>query len=165
MQNEPEAIEETLDPQIEDILEGETTDAVDDVAARLAKAEELAHNYKIRAEKAEAKAKVQVQAEDKTTAPELTAKDILAVSKAGIDPEDLDEVIEYANYKRIPIHEALKSSVVKATLAEKDELRKSAQATNTGTVRRSSSSVANARKGIMPDSDTDLARLVKLRRG
>ena len=165
MQDE-QVTEETLDTQeVEEVVEVEEQDEpVDDIKAKLAKAEELANNYKIRAEKAEAKAK------EAPKAQELSAVDILAVSKANIEPEDLGDVVDYAKYKGISIAEALRSPVVKATLAEKEELRKSAAAVNTGAVRRTSSKVsddqllANARKGIMPDSDEDLARLVKLRR-
>jgi len=159
-------VETTLEPQ-EEVVEVEETpeESVDDIKARLQKAEELAKNYKIRAEKAETKAK---EVPEKS-GPELSAMDLLAVTRSGIEPEDLSEVMEYAKFKNIPIHEALKSSVVKATLAEAAELRKSAAATNTGTARRASTAVSddqlleNARKGVMPDSDADLARLTKLR--
>jgi hypothetical protein len=105
---------------------------------------------------------------ESTPETSLSAKDILAVSKAGIEPEDLDEVIEYAKFKNIPIHEALKSSVVKATIAEKTELRRSADATNTSSARRASSQISDERllsdaeKGELPDSDADMKRLVAL---
>jgi len=78
-------------------------------------------------------------------------------------------VLDYAAYKKLPIHEVLKSSVLKATLTEKAELRKSAQAVNTGSTRRAGNAVsderiiADARKGIMPESDEDIARLTRLR--
>jgi hypothetical protein len=150
--------EETLDTQ--EVVEEAQEESVEDIKARLAKAEELAKNYKIRAEKAESRPKEE--------APNLSMADILAVTKAGIEPEDLDEAVEYAKFKGISLHEALKSSVMKATLAEKAELRKSADATNTGTVRRASTQVsderllADAQKGDLPDSDADLKRLIAL---
>jgi hypothetical protein len=103
------------------------------------------------------------------TSSELSTLDIIALSKANIEDEDIDEVLEYASYKKIPVREALKSSILKSTLAEKAEMRKSAQAVNTGSTRRSSSSVsddrllADARKGIMPESEEDIARLTRLK--
>jgi hypothetical protein len=160
--------EVTLEPQEEVEVEEVAEESTDDVAARLAKAEELAKNYKIRAEKAEAKAKE--VGESKPASQDLSAMDILAVSRAGIEPEDLEDVLDYAKYKGIPVHEALKSSVVKATLAEKQEVRKSAQATNTGGARRGTSAIPDdrliseaSRGGVLPDSDADMERLVKLR--
>lgn len=172
MDNEEQVIDETL--EVEDEPETETVDEaedepeedVDSLKTRLAKAEELANNYKVRAEKAEkGKGKPSTPKADSS----LSTKDILALSKAQIDDEDLDEVLDYAAYKKLPIHEALKSTVLKATLAEKAELRKSAQAVNTGSSRRAGSVVsderimADARKGIMPESAEDIARLTRLR--
>lgn len=160
---EDTSIPQDATPEVDDAPE----ETVEEIKARLAKAEELAKNYKIRAEKAETRVKEPVL---DSTSPTLSAKDILAVSKAGLDPEDLDEVIEYANYKRIPIHEALKSPVVKATIAQQQEVRKSASAVHTSSARRTSSQVsdeqllADARRGIFPDSDADTLRLARLRR-
>ncbi len=169
MDNEEEVIDETLEVEEEvevETVEDEPEEDVDTLKARLAKAEELANNYKVRAEKAE-------KGKPKTAAPKqdssLSTKDILALSKAQIEDEDLDEVLDYAAYKKLPIHEALKSSVLKATLAEKAELRKSAQAVNTGATRRAGNTVtddrimADARKGLLPDSAEDIARLARMR--
>jgi len=161
--------EETLDTQ-DDTTESTVEEPQEEVDYKslYEKEKEIAENQKKRAEKAEAKAKE--SREVVRPSNELSAVDILAVSKAGIEPEDLSEVLEYAKFKGIPVHEALKSSVVKATLAERQELRKSAEATNTGTARRGSSQVSderlieNARKGVMPESDEDLKRLVGLRK-
>lgn len=163
MEDETQVIEETLDTQ--DTVEETPEETVEEIKARLAKAEELANNYKIRAEKAEKKAK---DGEPQTTNT-LSAVDLLAVSKAGIEPEDLDDIVEYAKFKNIPLHEALKSTVIKATLAEKNELRKSADATNTSSARRGNATVsddrllADAAKGDLPDSEDDLKRLIALR--
>ncbi len=165
MDNDEQVIDETLEVETEvDEVEAEE-ESIEDIKARLAKAEELANNYKVRAEKAEKKGDKAPKAD--TTG--LSTKDILALSKANIDDEDLDEVLDYASYKKLPIHEALKSSILKATLAEKAELRKSAQAVNTGATRRASGQVsderilADARKGALPESDEDIARLARMR--
>lgn len=100
----------------------------------------------------------------------LSTADIIALTRANIEDEDIDEVIDYAKYRKISVSEALKSTVVKATLSEKAEERKSAQAVYTGSgTRRAGGSIsderlmADAQKGIMPDSEADLARLTILR--
>jgi hypothetical protein len=159
MDNE-EQVEDTLVTQEEVVEESEEVDW----KAEAEKQKQIAENQKIRAEKAEKKAKEKPEQVDT-----LSAVDLIAVSKAGIEPEDIEEVIDYAKFKGVPIHEALKSSVVRATLAEKAELRKSAEATNTGSARRASSVVSdeqlveNARQGSLPESDADLRRLTQLR--
>lgn len=147
----------------------ESSESLEEIKARLAKAEELANNYKIRAEKAEKKSE---RTETPKVAPkkslDLSPVDIIAISKANIEAEDIEDVLEYARFKGIPVTEALKSSVVKATLSEKEELRKSAEATNTGSTRRGTSRISDeklledARKGILPESDADLDRLTSL---
>ena len=144
-------------------------ESLEEIKARLAKAEELANNYKIRAEKAERKSE---KTETTKVAPkkssELSPVDIIAISKANIEAEDVEDVLEYAKFKGISVVEALKNPVVKATLAQNEELRKSAQATNTGPTRRGTSQMSdaqlleNAKRGILPDSDADLDRLTSL---
>lgn len=100
---------------------------------------------------------------------ELSTLDIIALSKANIEDEDLDDVLDYAKYKKTSVREALKSSILKSTLAEKAEMRKSAQAVNTGSTRKASGQVsderllADARKGMLPDSESDIAKLARLR--
>ena len=92
-----------------------------------------------------------------------------ALNKANVEEEDLSEVIEFAKFKNISVAEALKSSVVKTLLSEKEELRKTANATNIGNVKRGSTQVSdqtlleNASQGIMPESDEDIQRLAKAR--
>lgn len=102
---------------------------------------------------------------------ELSTVEIIALAKADLDPEDADEVLEYARFKKIPVTEALKSTAVKAVIAEKKEQKAIANATNTSSQRRGTARVSeerlleNARKGIMPDNDADLERLIEAQRG
>lgn len=158
-----EQVEAASEPDVVEVAEEEEAEV--DYDAELKKAKELAENYKIRAEKAERKAKETVP----TVGNSLSAGDLLALSKADIDPDDLDEVLDYAKYKNVSIADALKSTVVKATLAEKQEYRKSASAVNTGVVRRPGTQasddklLSDARNGIMPSSEADIDRLIKLR--
>ena len=163
---------ETLEVQ-EDVIE-ETHDEPEieqeeevDWKSEAEKAKELAENYKKRAEKAEAKSK---GTKPTVATGTLTPQDLLALSNAKIDADDLDEVLDYAKYKNVSIAKALKSSVVKATIAEKVEYRNSAAAVNTGATRRANSAgvsddrlLAEAEKGILPESSDDIARLARLR--
>ena len=125
--------------------------------ARRKKAEETIEKAKNRAKKPEA------------TVTGLSATDIIALTKANIEAEDIEDVLDYAKYKNVSVVEALKSSVVKATLTEKAELRKSVEAISTGSGRRAGTRItdeqllADARRGVMPTSDSDLDRLVELR--
>lgn len=128
-----------------------------------------------RLKKAEAdlKAKKEVKVEKKAavkTDSKLSTFDQMALIKANIETqEDLDEVLDYADRKNISVAEALNSSIIKATLSESAEIRKSALAVNTGTGRRASGAVsderiwADAQKGIMPENEADIAKLALLR--
>lgn len=146
----------------------ETSEAIDWKAEAL-KYKEIADNQKIRAEKIEKKFKETKDSpkETQTSNSNLSSMDIIALTKANIETEDIEEVIDYAKFKGISISEALKSSVVKATLQERAEQRNVALATNTGGAKRGSAKIsdetllANARKGILPESDADIDRLMK----
>ena len=162
-QHEEDAENEEIIPQEEE-EEDET-----DWKAEALKNKELADNQKIRAEKAEAKSK-EKKAEAKQES-DITVKDAMILMKHGVETEDIDDVVEYAKFKKMSISEALGSSTVKGIIAEKKEQRASASATNTGTAKRGASKttddslLANARKGVMPESDEDLNRLYRLRMG
>lgn len=129
------------------------------------KAREIAENQKVRAERAESKAK------SVKTAPqvksELSTIDIIALTKANIETEDIEEVLDYAKFKGISVTEALKSPVVKATLSDRAEQRNVSLATNTGGSKRGvakisdESLIAGATKGNLPESDADIDRLMK----
>ena len=168
----PEVTEETVDSletTNESVPQEETQeDDVDAVRDRLAKAEELARNYKLRAEKAEKKSKEVVKSPQ--VSHDLTSKDMIALMNAKIHEDDIDEVVEYARFKKVSIADAIKSSVIKASLAERSEFRQTAQATSTGRTRtatqRTSPDVllAKAQKtGELPDNPSDLDALLEKR--
>lgn len=167
---ENDDVEETIETPEEEVEETvEETEETDE------EAEEI--DWKARAEKAEAtiiKAKAKPKTEFK--APKIEGKlstfDMLALQKANLETEeDLDEVVRWADYNKISVAEALKSSILKATLSEKAQERTSAMAVNTGTGRRSSGTVsderlmADAHRNIMPDSVEDIAKLARMRVG
>ena len=165
-----EVAEETVETPEED-----TTEDVVEVEEEVEEAEEI--DWEARAKKAEAaiiKAKSKPKTETKapTTDGKLSTFDLLALQKANIETEeDLDEVVRWADYNKISVSEALKSNILKATLSERAEERKSAMAVNTGPGRRSGGAVseerlmADAKKGIMPDNPEDIARLARMRVG
>lgn len=105
-----------------------------------------------------------------TSKDNLTQADLYTLIKANVPEEDLPEVIEYATLKKISVADALKSSVVKSILANNAEERNVANGTNTDGGKRGNAKLsdnallANADKGILPESDADMARLIALQR-
>lgn len=119
------------------------------------------------------KPKTEEKKQDSTTKDSkdnLTQADLYTLIKANVPEEDLDEVIEYATLKKISVAEALKSNVVKNILATNAETRKVADGTNTDGGKRGNAKLsdtallANADKGILPESDDDMRRLITLQR-
>lgn len=152
----------------EDVAPEATEESVEEIKARLEKAEELANNYKIRAEKAERLAKAtKVEKPDVVESKPIgmSPKDFVALTNAKVNEDDISEVEDYAKYKGISIAEALKSPTVKALLNEREETRKTANATSTGTSKRVSAPamsdekiLENASKDILPDDADSLAK-------
>lgn len=121
--------------------------------------------------KSEAKPKEEIKGTSENSKDSLTSADVFTLVKNDVPEEDIDEVLEYAKFKKISVAEALKSSVVKTMLADKAEQRKVNEGTSTSGGRQSNARIsdeslmANARKGVMPESEADLTRLFKLRKG
>lgn len=167
-----------MDNYVEEEVVEETTETPDEpteeVVVEEVEAEEEAIDWEARAKKAEAaiikaKSKPKTEATHKTET-KLSTFDQLALIKANIETEDdLDEVVRWADYNKITVAQALQSNILKATLNEKAEQRLSALAVNTGTGRRASGAVSEARlladaqKGIMPESAEDIAKLARMR--
>ncbi len=93
------------------------------------KNEKAYKDTKTRAEVAEAELKKFKPNETKKEDSGFTIKDTLALGKANIHEDDIEEVLEYAKFKGISVADALKNPVVTATLSNKEELRKTANAT------------------------------------
>ena len=158
--------EETVDLNVTE--SDENSEESFDWKSEALKLKELSENYKIRAEKAERKAKVAPEAKHEAQSANVSTKDLYALMEAKVPEEDISEVEDYAKYKGISIAEALKTQAVRSILNEKSEMRNVASATNTGGSKRVGGRVsdetllANASKGNFPDSDADIDRLVKL---
>jgi hypothetical protein len=128
-----------------------------------------------RAKKAEAEAK-ELKTKAKAPAPkveavklEVSLKDQMALINAKVHEDDLEEVMDYAKYKGISIVDALKSPVILTTLRDKEEQRKTADATNTTGSRRVTTKLSddtllrNASVGTIDDSEEGIERLIEAR--
>lgn len=173
MENETkEVINSTNDTETTENTEDTTEAKADEVDVEALKKE----NATLKAQKDHWKKKATSTTETKTEGKEtktegvLSQKDFIALAKADIEDEDIDEVVEYATFKKISVSEALKSNMIKTLLSEKAEARKVANATNTGTTRKASSQASddsltsNFKKGQLPDKDEDIERLIKARK-
>lgn len=99
----------------------------------------------------------------------LSQEDLITIARSDIHEEDLPEVLEYAKFKGVSVKEALKSPMITTLLATKTEERKTAEATAMGEQRRGAGAtpegklLADASRGILPESDADIARLAEAR--
>lgn len=114
-----------FDEKKEELLDQELS-TIREKATKAEKAEELATNYKKRAEKAEG----ELKGLPKDSQDGLSNKDVLYLAKADIHEDDLDEVLEYARFKKVPVNDAHKQ--YKAVLDIRAEERKTAAATAAG---------------------------------
>lgn len=121
--------------------------------------------------KKEAAQKPAEQPTNKTSKQDLSQADIFTLVKADVHQEDIAEIQDYATLKGVSIAEALATPFMKGILADKAEQRRIADGTHTndGSARNSGkvsdeTLIANAQKGVMPDNDADLERLITLRR-
>ena len=156
-------------------LDDDTTDDESDIdwKAEAEKKDKAYKDQKTRAEIAEKKLKDKGSTKPVSTKEEgvLSIKDNYALQKANVDIQDIDEVIEFAKFKKISVAEALDSGILKSILAENVEKRNVAQASHTGASRRSSSKISddvlinNASKGELPESASDIERMNLLRWG
>lgn len=173
MQNENEEIidstndsDETVELDV-DLAEQED-DTENEVLTLRKQIETLEHQKRHWKEKATQPVKEVVNTDKKQ---DLSTKDLLALMNAKISEDDIEDVLEYASFKKIPVSEALKSSVVKATLNDKAEERRLSVATSSGAQRRSTHKVsdeaiyANAKKGEVPETDEGYAALWRARKG
>ena len=140
-----------------------TPEVIADLKAKAAKADELEQKNKQlfeRAKKAEA-----AKGSSDAPADALSTKDVLYLAKADVHEDDVNEVLDWAKFKKISVSEAHKQ--LTATLQVKAEQRKSAETANVANVRRSSTKATpeillqNAQAGKLPDNDDDIARLIE----
>lgn len=100
----------------------------------------------------------------------LTQMDVIALSKANIHEDDMQEVIEYAKFKKISIADALKSNVIISSLKKSVEERETAEATSSGKTRPANAAPSGekllekaASTGELPDSKEGINSMLDAR--
>ena len=131
---------------------------------KAAKAQELADNYKVRAEKAEKLASEKVPSNTET----FSTKDVLALTENKIGSEDYDEVVRIAKILDKPVAEALKDKTMKTILETRAEERRTAATAHIGGGARGSAKVSGEdllataqRTGIVPETDDGMRALFR----
>ncbi len=161
---------ETTENEIEldlDLSEETQEDDVETLKKTITTLQKQKEHWRAKATTAKPEAKP-TQTEAQST---LTVKDGFALAKANVADEDIDDILEYANFKKISVSEALKSNVVKNMLAEKEEFRKSQNVSTTPNVRRASPKITddvileNARQGKLDESEDAIRALFRARMG
>lgn len=183
--NEQEIIDSTIDTEtteneVELELEDDSTEVVEDIDSlpEWAKKKILTEKAQKDHWKKKATEKKEVVENKKEVKETVTPKengisqtDLYALIRANVAEEDIQEVVDYAKLKNIPVSQALKSNVVKTILSEREEERKTANATNVGKAKSAPSRASEetllekARSGELPERDEDIIRLVKARKG
>jgi len=117
--------------------------------------------------KGEVKPEVKPEVKDLKT-DSLSERDLLALMKADVADEDIDEVKGYAKYRNISVSDALKDKTMKSILDERVEERRSAQVAETRGARKPSTTspdeiLNKASRGELPDKDEDIEKLAEAR--
>jgi hypothetical protein len=166
-------LEETLNPQDdEDISTPQDEEETEEKSEEKPQGKEekdyksLYENQRIRAEKVEKELKeFKSKGEDKDG---LSQKDLLFLAKADVHEDDLDEILDYAKFKKVEVKDALGSGFIKSYLADQKEKRKTSEVTSTGSKRSGvkgkdgSEMLKDAESGIFPGTD-DIEALVEAR--
>ena len=137
------------------------------------KAQEYARNQKIRAEKAEEKPnKPTTTAKKSEDSNNLSSVDTIAIIKANIHEDDIEEVVKVSKILGKSISETLKDATFKTILNTREEERKTAEAANTNTAKPGIKQVSgdelkqNLSKGQVPEKGSKEAEdLFWARRG
>lgn len=95
----------------------------------------------------------------------LSENDVIYIAKADIHEDDVNEVVSYAKKMGVGVKEAHK--FYGPILKERAEIRKTAEATNTGTSKRSPTKpsdddlLSKASNNELPEDDAEIERLMK----
>lgn len=165
-----------IEKQEEEVVEevAEEVEATEDDELKTDKEAQLEKKVKeLEALIVQNKKKSKVEHAEKSEAPksDLSQKDLYALMTNKVHEDDIDEVVEYAKLKSLPVAEALKSGVIKAILKEKEEIRKTAEVTNTGVTRKSATAkdtdtlVNKARKGELPQTREEMVKVFNRMKG
>lgn len=168
-ENVEEVEEEVIETPEEKIEEDESEAEIEeneseqdiDLKARIAELEK--ENKTLKVQKAKIKEKKAAPVEQEKA--ELSQKELYSLMQNNVHEDDIDQVVDYAQARKISVQEALQSGTIKAILKENQELRKTQELSNTGTTRKSSAEkdadtlIQKARKGEMPQSEADMKKM------
>lgn len=111
-------------------------------------------------------------AEKKVDETGLSQSDFIAIARADIHDDDIESVKRFAKMEGLTISESLKNDDMRAILDRREGVRKTADATNTNTSRRSAPKadadtiLKNVSEGKIPDAGSrDADELFWARRG
>lgn len=158
--------------EIQDSIPESEDDGYDEAEAKIKKAEEIALNQKIRAEKAEKELKALKNTPKEKETPTNITKDIkdLRALQDIEDDEAVEELVSFAEFKKIPIHEAKRHPVMQNYLKVHAEEKATAEATsmNTGRGRVNSQTsdqtlIDQVNQGTIRDEDIEKAAQARLR--
>lgn len=127
---ETTTVEETTE-NTEEKLSPEELKTLREKAAKVDDLEEKNKQLYERTKKAEAKAPLQTDG--------LSSKDVLFLAKADVHADDIDEVLDWAKFKKVSVADAYKQ--LKGVLDVKAEHRRTAQITQTDGGRRGTTKV------------------------
>ena len=161
----------TDEEKVQKVTERESAE----IDVELEKVSKNAQNYesqKIRAEKAEKEAKELKDKLGKDSNGEgansgLSPKDYLALTEQKITSEDFDEVMNWANYRKVSVTEALKDKTLQTILREKSEQRATDEATAVrgrrpvDTTPQGKELLSKALQGQVPETDEGIDELVQ----
>ncbi len=154
LDSEMEEMNEEVEETSEDATEETQTD--EEKEALKAKVAELESKNKQLFERAKKNPKEPSQ--------DLSSKDILYLAKVDVHEDDMDEVLDWAKFKKIGVKEAYES--LKGVLDVKAEQRKTANASQTNAGQRGGNKVTGTqildgvRAGRFPEDDAGIAALV-----
>lgn len=138
-----DSLKDLSDEEKNSLIEARRKEIITEELSLSKKNKELADNYKTRAEKAEAENKTKGKVETPSNEGNLSPKDLYALMEAKVPQDDVEDITEYAAFKKITVTEALKSNIVKKMLEEKAEFRRTANATATRQTRQTTKVDAN----------------------
>lgn len=169
MENETDLLEVENPDEALDLYQEEEGDS------ELTKAQEIAKNQRIRAERAEKELKaLKAQGggkKEEKEAPKddnsLSPKDYLALTENRIGSDDFDEVVRLSKIMDKSIAETLKDKTAQLIIKNRIEERATAEATATKSTRQKSGQSTDERllsdlnKGILPETEEGAAALAK----
>lgn len=160
-QNDTETTENQMEVDLDLSEETTESESVEELKKKINTLEAQKNHWKEKANKTkDEKSEVKSQSKPEAESVSISAKDALLMAKFDIDIEDVDEVVDFANYRKVSIAEALKNPTLKAIIKDRQEERQTAAATQTRGPRVSprmsdEAMLDRARQGQVPETDID----------